>query len=146
MNCIKCGSANTHEFFKEMVPCSHCDEETEVTFFNCPDCGLMWKFAAGKVFGDSGTFLAEEDFMWEEEDFLREMEEAYLDESPISDEELARVFAEFDDFIRKDLNLGAPATMTSMLHHCLRCNALAYEVLPHSFQCSACDFSWEVIR
>ena len=36
-------------------------------------------------------------------------------------------------------------SMQQMVHHCLKCNAFAYEVSPGLYECSKCSFSWEKI-
>jgi ribosomal protein L37E len=36
-------------------------------------------------------------------------------------------------------------TMQEVIHKCLRCNAIAYEIQSQSYYCSHCGFEWEVI-
>lgn len=36
-------------------------------------------------------------------------------------------------------------TMGEVVHRCLRCEAIAFEVEEKSYKCSVCDFEWETI-
>jgi len=36
-------------------------------------------------------------------------------------------------------------TMDEVVHRCLKCNSVAFEVMPESFVCSFCGFEWETL-
>jgi len=37
-------------------------------------------------------------------------------------------------------------SLLDTIHKCLKCNEEAYEVEPNKFECSSCEFTWEIVK
>lgn len=130
MICIECGSDNAEVFFSEDIPCSHCGGTTELHYNVCNNCNLMWKTVDDEVISNS-------------------IESARLiDEFIDSDEEmdLQKFLTEtMDHIINLNLVDSEITTMKDLVHKCLRCESISYEVKPRFYHCPECGFEWEVL-
>jgi len=45
----------------------------------------------------------------------------------------------------KEIKIGPTENMTDMIHRCLNCDAVAYEVGNGKYECPVCSFTWEVV-
>lgn len=130
MECIKCGSNNTSKFFIERIPCNHCGETIELEYEVCNDCHIMWKSVDGEVINNSFDAPEELDRFLDNE--LGEDIEEFLKQA-------------FDIPIEEVTITNASSSMQSMVHRCIRCEAIAYETKPRFFHCADCGFEWEVL-
>ena len=138
MNCIHCGSSNTDVFFKEDIPCCHCEGAITVVYEACGDCNLMWKSVDGEVISNSADTLDE----------LNDVLLYELDKGPvISDEEAMVAMDDFLNFLKEEAD-DSPIvdSMQDLLHKCLRCESISYEVRPRHYLCPECGFEWEVLQ
>jgi hypothetical protein len=118
MDCCVCNSNNTIVLSKEDFSCKHCGECTDVIYGACNDCGAVWKSVDGYVV----------------ECMSHEM----------SAEDLDRMVG--DGVVVQVVDLEPREnTMSNMIHHCVRCEAIAYEIGHGLYKCPECDFEWEVI-
>lgn len=120
IKCEHCSSYNTLSFFVEHIPCSHCEEVIEVSYNVCQDCGLVWKTVDGELL--DGVIFAEPELG------------GMIDES----------YTAIRDIIRNS-EPEAPGTMNEVIHKCLRCGTLSYEVEPQLYHCPDCGFEWEIL-
>ncbi len=116
MICVNCGSENTDSFFTELIPCGHCDEVNEINYSVCKECSLVWKSIGDQPV--AGMMFSEPELGGMISDAL-------------------------DDFI--GLAAETPGTMQEVVHHCLRCQTISYEIKPQLFHCPDCGFEWEVL-
>ena len=129
MVCINCGSTNTEIFFVEAIPCRDCGGVSCIEYHICNDCLSFWKTLDGEYFHDKPGFP-----------------EVSVDNLPVfefTEEDLDMVIDEFDAFVK---STEERPTMKDMIHHCIRCDALAFEVDPLHFYCPKCGFEWETLR
>ena len=117
--CINCGGSEFTNFFTEEIPCSHCDEITEVKYVMCNTCGML----SGALFTDADT---QQLFQTNVADLID------LFNNVIGEGEPAGV-------------AGPATTMSDMLHSCIRCNTKSYEKNKGLWHCPECGFEWEVI-
>jgi predicted nucleic acid-binding Zn-ribbon protein len=120
--CIECGSSYVDQYYEEVVPCSHCGENTVIDYFACSECGIMWKEVDGIVIDNSKSAMKELDEFFDTDVFSEAVE--------FFDEEL--------------LKLDKPKSMQDLVHKCIKCNTVAYEVKPGKFHCPDCGFEWEI--
>lgn len=116
MNCPNCKGNNILIFFSENIPCKHCGEDNEVEGLVCQDCGAMWRSIEGEI----------------------------LDETILSKQLVDNLFEPLDlefDINATELN----STMNEVVHRCIRCNTISYEIAPNHYHCPECSFEWEVI-
>lgn len=132
MDCMHCGSTDTAIFFVEKIPCSHCDEITNLIYETCNDCNLMWKSVDGEVLNNSFDSMEEIDSPL---DFDMELP---------TEEELDEMIREFESIIEAT-EMSEATTMQDMIHRCLRCETVSYEVKPRHYHCPDCGFEWEVL-
>jgi predicted RNA-binding Zn-ribbon protein involved in translation (DUF1610 family) len=118
MNCPNCGGDNFTEFFTEDIVCAHCGENNKVYCYMCEDCAAMFKVSDGKLIEES---VVTEDYPGQ----IQLVSELVTTEFPVS---------------------SAPSAMEDVIHKCLRCNTISYEVSEGSFHCPECGFEWEVIK
>jgi hypothetical protein len=59
----------------------------------------------------------------------------------ITEDFLNRIEDELAKFDKKE----EASTMADLVHRCMKCNEIAYETSPGYYECSVCEFSWEVI-
>ena len=64
------------------------------------------------------------------------------DNMPKMDEEFLR---RLEEEVMKHEKKDSVTTMSDLVHKCVSCQAVAYETSPGYYQCSECDFSWEVV-
>ena len=121
MKCCSCGTNNVIVFFEETLPCGHCNMDNTILYNFCGECSCVFKTVNGKVV-NAATF---------------------------TDTELANMMSMDVDDVREimqsPIQSASPRTMDEMVHKCLDCNALAFEVEPGLFKCSECDFEWEIL-
>ena len=135
MNCIHCGSADTVVFYIERIPCSHCNETTELVYEACNDCNLMWKSVDGNVLNNSFDVMETLDDLIIDGDLLEEMP---------TEEELKKMFEEFEAVIDA-AEYSDAKSMKDMIHRCLRCETVSYEINPKHYHCPDCGFEWEIL-
>jgi hypothetical protein len=116
MICPNCNKHNTIIFFNEDILCVHCNEINKIHCNVCQDCGFVWKDNEGQLVNDI-TF---------EDETLKELLEGV---------EIA-LTEEFDE------NLS---TMGEVIHRCLRCETISYEIKQGLYHCPECSFEWEII-
>jgi hypothetical protein len=114
-DCPKCGSNDTYIFFEEEIPCSHCDEINTVIYHACNHCATLWKSVDGEI----------------------------LEDSLLSDEQLEDMLGDSIDNFEGHL-LEVEGTMSEIVHRCLRCRTISFEVAPSVYHCPECSFEWEV--
>lgn len=119
MICCACDSDNTVIFSKEYIPCKHCGEDTDIIYGACNNCGAIWKSVDGQVI----------------ECIAKNIPSGKLSEIIDSQPTAVQVI---------DLE-PKKGTMSEMIHHCIRCDASAYEVGNGLYKCPECGFEWEVI-
>lgn len=140
MNCINCGSSDTSVFYKEKIPCSHCNEVTEVIYEACAHCYIMWKSVDGEVIDNSF-------------DVDQELDKVLSDGAMVIDGNLFDEFPtdeEFEDLLRSinfmdTDSVKSVKSMRDMVHRCLRCDTVSYEIKPRLYHCPDCGFEWEVL-
>jgi hypothetical protein len=118
MKCLNCNKDNIIVFFNEVVPCAHCHEDNDISYNVCEDCGLVWKSIDGQAL--SGVIFSE----------------------PELGGMLGDSFEKFMNFVEEAEPIG---TMDEVIHKCLRCNTISFEVEPRLYHCPECGFEWEVI-
>lgn len=128
MNCIRCGSSKSFVFLTEKIPCTCCNNYTDLCYYSCESCGNIWRVVDGKPL--------EEGFMSHS---MEEVRELNLSETTLEELQKAIEAAE------KEAEEIPVNTMSDMLHRCLRCENIAYEVSNRCFKCPKCGFEWEVI-
>ena len=129
MVCINCGSTNTEIFFVEAIPCKDCGGLSCIEYHSCKDCQSIWKTLDGEFFKS-----------------IPDVPEVLVDDFSVfelTEEDLDTVIAEFDTFVK---SVEEKPSMKDMIHHCIRCDAIAFEVKPLSFYCPKCDFEWETLK
>lgn len=123
MKCFNCDCEYDACTFGESYDCDHCGDSNLIEYNTCRECKISWKSINGKV----------------------------IENSVFTEEELKGMFeGNMDDFIDKmiDRTLCNRNTMSGMIHRCLRCDSISYEVSGNGrFKCSNkdCGFEWEVI-
>ena len=117
MNCVNCGSENFNIFFTETIPCHHCNEDNDISYHACQVCGLIWKSIGDKIL--EGAIFSEPNLG----QFLNEP----IDEIPF--------------FIEKSYK----NSMREIIHKCLLCNAISFEIEPELYHCPDCGFEWGII-
>ena len=123
MICNTCGSSDIEDFSTENIECCTCGGNVPIVHTTCRECGSVWKSINGKVM-DSVT-CNNLDLPAGLFDFMTS-----IDISAFTVELVAS----------KGIN-----DTKDLMHECLRCGFVAYEVTPNSFQCSECGFEWEVV-
>lgn len=131
MACERCGEENSFvEVYREEYPCGCCNEINVIVYEICISCAFLVKTYNGRPLED-GTLQGS--FILSEEDM------------PSAD--LESYFEQMTKYVRNKV-AESPASMTDMIHKCLRCHKLAYECSEDKYKCSDpdCGFSWEVIE
>jgi hypothetical protein len=121
MNCPDCGSENTAVFHIEDFPCRHCSTVNEISYNICYDCRLSFKEADGEVIAAT-----------------RFPNKELIELANLSEEDVKIV-------VKDEVDSEHGRTMGEVIHRCLRCEAIAFEVEENSYKCFACDFEWETI-
>lgn len=123
MECCICGSKSTMVFDNEIIPCHKCGESINLEYYSCRDCGAVWKALDGNLLECIYT-------------------EDERSEAPVDLKEILNN----DDFGSVQvIELTKRGTMDEMIHKCLMCNTVSYEVAAGLFHCPDCGFEWEVI-
>lgn len=121
MKCCSCGSDKVILFFEEKLPCGHCGEDNVIVYNFCSACGCVFKSLNGEV----------------------------TNAANFTDNELAAMMNMDIEDVREVMQTSVaeagPRTMDEMVHKCLKCNAVAFEVRRGEFKCSECDFEWEIL-
>lgn len=133
MNCIKCGSEEaTDTYFIEVLPCPYCDEGIEIKYHICHECNITWKTVNDEVISMA--------------DFDDGMPPG------LTDEDLLQAFSAIDGRLVKfsmDNIDGVPTgpAMGELLHRCIRCGSIAFEVSSKRWRCNdpECQFEWEIV-
>lgn len=126
MKCIECNSDKAITILIEIFPCIHCNKDINMEYNLCPDCGATWKTMNGKLF--DGSTIAD----------------ANLDELLGVDGEIDDFFESLVSNLEKDLLSADENSMRSLIHRCLKCNSIAYEVDENLYRCPNCGFEWEI--
>lgn len=116
MLCPKCENNGIHVVFEDVISCK-CGSDISINYYVCDECGFIWRMQDGK-FLDGGFFIKD----------LMEIVVSGL---------YVGMFKENADSSNNDL-------LTSLLHTCIRCGAIATETDKNSFVCTSCGFMWEV--
>lgn len=125
MKCIHCDSNLTSVFLIEYIPCGHCNKDIELVYATCPSCNIVWKSVSGVVINTSFDDMDFDD----------------VDTSSDVEEMMNEAFKDFMDE-RYDVT---PVSMSDMVHKCLRCEAVSFEIKPRFYHCPDCGFEWEVL-
>jgi flagellin-specific chaperone FliS len=89
----------------------------------------MWKSVDGEIINNSFDVPANlNEFLDNElgediEEFLKQAFDVSIDEVTVANDR----------------------SMQSMVHRCIRCEAVAFETKPRFFHCADCGFEWEVL-
>jgi len=129
MNCIHCGSQKVFVFLTEKIPCSCCDNHTDICYCTCESCGNIWRTMNGSPIEEE--YMVDPDVDKSSNNGLVEAISFPKDSS-----HKAKI---------KDESIQCDSTMSEMFHKCLRCEHIAYETSRHCFHCPVCGFEWEVI-
>jgi hypothetical protein len=95
----------------------------------------MWKSVDGQVINNSYDVNMHPDSVIIDGELLDEMPTA---------EEIDKMIDEFESFMEAS-EAGEPKTMSDVVHRCLRCETISYEVKPRFYHCPDCGFEWEVL-
>lgn len=119
MGCINCENEIEVTFAVERFPCLHCGEKVVIEYHMCSNCGIVWRTVDGAV--DSGSIVTPDmrkTFDAEGlDDILGTLQEIHSEEH----------------------------SMEELLHRCLQCNAISFEVKKGEYECVECGFMWEVV-
>jgi DNA replicative helicase MCM subunit Mcm2 (Cdc46/Mcm family) len=142
MNCPNCNGEKLEVFMSDPIKCQHCGDITSIDFNRCLECGCVFKSVADEIDPDSimelpegtiniidgilSTIIGEENAM-DEDEFMKILED------PEAEVEV------------KEINIGSSNKMASLVHRCLKCNVVAYEVKAGEYCCPECGFTWEVV-
>jgi hypothetical protein len=127
MDCTQCGEGyNTFEIYREEVPCGHCGGLNIITYEICKECGTLFRICNGEVV-DEGTSITA------------------LDNEALPVGELEELLKNMANHVERTVK-ESPESMNDMVHRCLKCNALAFETGKGKFECSDCEFCWEVVE
>jgi len=122
MKCFNCDNDEDSCVFGELYNCDHCDGKNLIEYNSCSKCRISWKSVNGRVIENS--IFSEEDLL---EVFNGGLEDIF-------------------NKISKQLFVD-DSSMSGMIHRCLKCNAISYEVRNGKYRCSNsnCGFEWEVV-
>lgn len=120
MLCASCGSDKVLVFFEEKIICSHCNTVNILSYNLCTACGLVWHSIGDEPL--EGTMVI----------------------SPMLREIIKKDINVEDLIVSVDSN-NVKGTMEEVVHKCIRCNSVAFEVAPGYYHCPKCNFEWEVI-
>ena len=117
MNCPNCNKDSTIEFFNECIPCVHCNKINTLSYNVCPDCGFVWKKSE-----DNKNIIG----------------------MVFGDDDIKLILKDTDYVFSEDFFEKKP-TMDDVIHRCLRCETVSYEVKEKLYHCPECGFEWEII-
>lgn len=115
--CPECGDLTGHLMHVDKFPCK-CGDKVCVEYAVC-DCGMSWRAVDGKFI--DGCVISVENV----NELVEEVEEFFEDQGMFSGE-----------------NPGD--SMENLIHRCLKCGAIAAQAKENVYECTECDFSWEV--
>lgn len=141
MNCLKCGSDKEATFHSEAFTCN-CGEEMAFKYNICPDCGIMWRSVNDVVIEES---VVHYDELMTGPEML--MGGGQTKRIVITEEEL-EVLKNMETELSKvdKIDRGEATSMSDYIHKCLKCGAVAHETIKGRYQCSECEFEWEMIK
>jgi len=118
MECLNCQGTDVITFFNEIITCSHCKEDNNVSYNVCQTCGLIWKA----------------------------VDDQPISESVFTELELGEMLGGSLDKFMENISheTASTGTMNEIVHKCLRCETISYEVAPCFYRCPECRFEWEV--
>lgn len=125
--CINCGGGEFKNFFVEHIPCAHCNEINEVEYRICTSCGMVAKFVGDELI--SGAVFSDED--------TQQLFETDVDE-------LVEMFEKAASMVEEEVMYPA-ASMSDLIHKCIRCGTRSFEKEKGLWHCPDCGFEWEVI-
>ncbi len=118
MECTNCGN-EVEEFFSEEIECHSCHDLIVIGYYHCKECNTTWK-AQDEVPIFSVNF-----------------NDAGFPED---------VLELFDKVEEEMTKLEESNSMSELVHKCIGCHAICYEVADGTYKCPECDFEWEVIK
>lgn len=138
MDCFNCGSSNIFMIFDEIFRCPHCDEDIHIGYYGCNECGGIWYGCDDEVI--NGMVIDGDAFADENTEFLKEIANG------LKSEDAFLSLLERGDI--KQLEEEDKDCMGELVHRCLKCNSIAYEIEEGVYRCSDenCGFEWEVIK
>lgn len=117
MDCFNCGSSNVTVFFRELFSCCHCELENELVYNMCQDCNTAFKTVGDEVVASAR----------------------------ITGDDLASLVQLSSKEIAAALKEEMPRSMNEIIHRCLKCDSVAYEISDEQYECPVCGFSWGTI-
>ena len=115
MDCINCGHQDVFLFFTENVDCFYCNEHNNIDYYLCNECGMVFRILNNTI------------------------------NEVIAQLEHQRVEHLFSKMTQYEESLDRCKTMGEVIHYCLKCGAIAYEIKPGAYECPVCSFAWETI-
>jgi len=100
--------------YTDEIPCV-CGEMVHVNYVSC-SCGFSWREANG----------------------------LYIDGGKFSQEEVLELLSELENVFESEGAISNDTPMGELIHKCIRCGAVAAQVKTGVYECTSCDFSWEV--
>ena len=142
MDCPICGT-EAEIFMTEPIECMHCGEYTYIDYNRCTECNVVFK-AVGEKIDEDSIMKAPEDFL----NTLDDVMSMAFSEKPesLSEEEFQNFIQNIGDDVEiTELRPTKESSMSSMIHKCLKCQAVAYETKEGNYRCTDCGFEWEVV-
>jgi len=122
MECVECGSEDSHTVIVESITCKHCGGEVRIEYNICKACGFTWKTVDGETLADVS--------------FVDDCLDKLFDED-----------GELNSDITLNINQSTKGgCMKNYVHRCLRCQTLCFETEEDRYECPECGFIWEVVR
>ena len=115
MKCINCGFSTPFLFFTEEVDCFYCNEHNIIDYYLCNECGMVFRILNNTI------------------------DEVMAQLGPDRTEHL------YSKMTQRAAPLDEFKTMGEIIHRCLKCNSIAYEIKSNVYECSRCSFVWETI-
>ncbi len=115
--CPECEKMTGRLMHVDVFPCK-CGDKLEVEYTVC-DCGLSWRSIDG----------------------------AFIDGCNISVDNIGELLDEVEEFFEdQDIFEGEDVgdSMEDLIHKCIKCDEIATQSRPGLYECTACEFSWEV--
>jgi len=117
MDCLMCGNPNALLVFTEVVHCDCCSEPNELMYYACRNCGIICTVLDGELIDSS-------------------------EELPLP---FKTIMQELLDNAEYDLSdICTEKTPLEIMHKCIKCETLSYEIKPNLYHCPDCGFEWEI--
>jgi len=116
MECPACGSEEVYKFVDEIFECGSCGEVNTLSVAVCATCGTFWKEFNGAPV--EGTCLTKQD--------------------------LSHMSKHIAEVLDKHEENSGKASMYDVVHKCIRCDSVAYDLGDGNFECPDCGFTWEI--